>query len=122
MRHAKIKQFVFLLGLLLPTIWGGAHTTNLFDGYSPIAVKEKTVQGAPKGSTITASISGHTLMVSFSQNIGQVSVEITTDTGVTVDCLSAMTPTGFQSYFPMRATTLSPSRSPMETSTMASLP
>ena len=100
MRHVKIKQFALLLGLLLPTVWGGAHTTFLFDGYSHITVKERAVQGAPKSATINASINGHTLMVSFSQNIGQVAVEITTATGATVDCLTTMTPTGFQCYIP----------------------
>lgn len=100
MRHVKIKQFIMLLGLLLPTAWCGAHTTFVFDGYSHITVKERAVQGAPKGSTITASINGHTLMVSFSDNIGQVAVEIITATGDTVDCLSTLTPTGFQCYIP----------------------
>lgn len=100
MRHVKIKQFVLLMALLLPTAWGNANVINLCYGFSHIAVKEAKVQSVPKGSTINASISGHTLMVSFSQNIGQVAVEITTTTGVTVDCLSTMTPTGFQCYIP----------------------
>lgn len=58
------------------------------------------MQGFPKGSTINATISGHLLTVSFTQNIGQVAVEITTDTGVTVDCVNTSTPTGFQCYIP----------------------
>ncbi len=98
MRHVKIKQFVLLLGLLLSTAWGNANGFTVIDGHSHIAIKEANVHAEPKGSTINASISGHTLMVSFSQNIGQVAVEITTTTGVTVDCLSTMTPTGFQCY------------------------
>ncbi len=58
------------------------------------------MQGFPKGSTINATISGHLLTVSFTQNIGQVAVEITTDTGATVDCVNTSTPTGFQCYIP----------------------
>ena len=100
MRHAKIIQFVLLLGLLLPTAWSNANCFTFIDEHSHIAIKEANVHAEPKGSTINATISGHLLTVSFSQNIGQVAVEITTDTGVTVDCLSAMTPTGFQSYIP----------------------
>lgn len=100
MRHVKIQQFVLLMALLLPTAWGNANVSIVSDGFSHITIKEAKVQHTPKGSTINASINGHTLMVSFSQNIGQVAVEITTTTGATVDCLSTMTPTGFQCYIP----------------------
>ena len=100
MRHVKIIQFVLLLALIMPTIGSNAFETNKVEGHSKIAIMQGHVQSVPKGYSIIASISGHTLTVMFSENIGQVSVEITTDTGVTVDCLSAMTPTGFQSYIP----------------------
>lgn len=100
MRYVKIKQFVLLLGLLLPTTWCGAHTTHLSDGYSHITVKEKTVQGAPKGSSIQASINGHTLIVSFTENLGQVEIEIATAAGFSVDCSSTSTPNGLQFYIP----------------------
>lgn len=49
----NIKQFVLLLGLLLPTAWCGATGTCSSDGHSPIHVKEGHVQGIPKGSTIS---------------------------------------------------------------------
>ena len=88
------------MALLLPTAWGNANVSIVSDGFSHITIKEAKVQHTPKGSTINASINGHTLMVSFSQNIGQVAVEITTATGATVDCLTTMTPTGFQCYIP----------------------
>lgn len=102
MRHVKIKQFVLLFGLLLPTAttWCDANNAYIRDGHSPINIKAGSVQGAPKGSTINATISGHLLMVSFSHDIGQVEVEISTAAGSTVDCVTTMTPTGFQSYIP----------------------
>lgn len=100
MQHLKTKQFILLFGLIIPTICCRANGSILYDGYSHITVKEMKAQGAPKGSTIDVSISGHTLMVSFSENIGQVEVEITTDTGATVDCVNTSTPTGFQCYIP----------------------
>jgi len=100
MRHVKTKQFVLLLGLMMATTGGNAIETNFVDGHSKITVMQGNVQGSPKGSTIQASINGHTLLVMFSENIGQVEVEITTTAGVTVDCLSTMTPTGFQCYIP----------------------
>ncbi|MBR4469250.1 MAG: DUF3244 domain-containing protein [Bacteroidales bacterium] len=98
MRHIKNKLLVLLLGIISPTVWCGANVITQFDGYSHIIIKEGILQGFPKGSTINATISGHLLTVSFTQNIGQVEVEITTDTGATVDCVNTSTPTGFQCY------------------------
>ena len=77
-----------------------ADNCYLSDNHHPIQIKASHVQGVPKGFTIQASINGHTLTVAFSQNIGQVEVEITTVTGSTVDCLSILTPNGLQSYIP----------------------
>ena len=98
MRNTRIKQFILLLGLLLPTAWCGAISTDSTDGHSHINVKGTNVQGTPKGSSIQASIDGHTLTVAFTENLGQVSIEITTITGVTVDCVSMFTPNGIQFY------------------------
>lgn len=98
MRNTRIKQFILLLGLLLPTAWCGANNMLSFDGIYPIAIKESILQGTPKGSSIQASIDGHTLTVAFTENLGQVSIEITTITGVTVDCVSMFTPNGIQFY------------------------
>ena len=100
MQYFKIKQFVLLLGLMLPVVWSSANGTNLTDGYSHIEVKVSHVEGIPKGSTIQASISGHTLTVMFSENLGQVEVEITTASGTTVHCISVLTPNGMQYYIP----------------------
>ena len=100
MRHKTFKQLVLLLGLMLPTAWCGANGTSSNDGYSHINVKEARVEGIPKGTTINASINGHTLMVTFSENLGQVQVEITTATGATVQCVGIQTPNGLQCYIP----------------------
>ncbi len=96
----NIKQFVLLLGLLLSAAWCGAHTANSADGHSNIHVKETNVQGMPKGSTIHASINGHVLTVYFSENLGQVAIEVTTAAGTPMDCLSTQTPTGVNLYVP----------------------
>lgn len=66
MRHVKIKQFVLLLGLMIPTIGGNAVEANLVDDHSKITIMQGNVQGVPKGSTILASINGHTLDAIFS--------------------------------------------------------
>jgi hypothetical protein len=98
MRHTTFKQFVLLLGLLLPAVWCGANSTKSNDGYSHINVKEAGIQGMPKGSTIQASINGHTLTVVFTENLGEVAIEITTATGALVENFWTVTPNGLQTY------------------------
>jgi hypothetical protein len=93
-----LKLFILLLGLTLPAAWYTTNGTNLTDGYSHIQIKESGVQSAPKGSTIQATIDGHTLTVVFTENLGQVAIEITTATGVPVENLWTPTPNGIQTY------------------------
>lgn len=100
MRHVKIKQFILLLGLLLPTAWCAAYETLVLDGHSHIEIKESILQGAPKGSTIQASINGHMLTVSFTENLGEVVVEISSATGGYVQADSCLTPNGLMFYIP----------------------
>lgn len=90
-----------LLGLLMPVIHCQARSIKLTDGFSHINIKEAQVQSVPKGSSIQASISGHYLTVVFTENLGQVSVEITTDTGGYVQIDSCLTPNGLQFYIPL---------------------
>ena len=98
MRHSTFKQFVLLLGMMLPVVWCGANGINSTDGYSHIYVKQGHVQSMPKGSTIQASINGHTLMVVFTENLGDVAIEITTATGALVENFWTITPNGLQTY------------------------
>ena len=100
MQKINLKQFVLLLGLLLPAVWCGANSTNSMDGLSHILIKEGNTHEAPKGSSIQATIDGHYLTVSFTENLGQVAIAITTDTGALVDCTSLLTPNGIQYYIP----------------------
>lgn len=85
MRHKTIKQFALLFSLLLLTVWGSANDNRMVDGFSPIIVKAGNVQDAPKGSTIQASINGHMLTVAFTENLGEVTVEIYNITGIKFD-------------------------------------
>ena len=101
MRHVKIKQFILLLGLLLPTAWCAAYETLVLDGHSHIEIKESILQGAPKGSTIQASINGHMLTVSFTENLGEVVVEISSATGGYVQADSCLTPNGLMFNIPL---------------------
>lgn len=98
MRHKKYKLFVLLVGLLLTTIRGGAAHFFSFDGYSHITIKAGSVHSDPKGSSIQASINGHALSVVFTENLGQVQIEVTTATGDTVDLMDMYTPNGYNAY------------------------
>ena len=100
MQKFNLKCFVLLFGLLLPAAWYGAYGTSSMDGHSHILIKEGNVQGTPKGSAIQASINGHMLIVVFSENLGQVSIEVATATGTPMDCLSTQTPNGVNLYVP----------------------
>lgn len=98
--YKNLKHFILLFGLLLPIAWCGATTLILKDGYSAIQVKVAQVQSVPKGSSIQASINGHLLMVAFLENLGQVTVEITTSMDSPVDFITMATPNGYQYYIP----------------------
>lgn len=48
--------------------------------------------GSDKSGSISASINGHYLAVAFTENLGQVAVEITTASGTTVENYWSFTP------------------------------
>lgn len=100
-KHFNLKHVALLLGLLMPTAWCGANGTNALDGFSHILIKEGDVQSIPKGSTIQATIEGHLLSVVFTENLGQVAIEITTASGASVEYLWVHTPNGLQTYLPL---------------------
>lgn len=67
----------------------------------PIDVIAKTIYGgSEKSSAITPTINGHVLTVVFTENLGEVEVEITTALGTLVNCVSVYTPNGLQIYIP----------------------
>lgn len=55
----------------------------------------------PRSNAINASIGGHTLTVVFTENLGQVGVEVTTSSGGYVQANSCITPNGIQFYIPL---------------------
>jgi hypothetical protein len=89
-----------MIGFLLPSLWCGAYVNQHTDHYSNINIKESQVQGAPKGSSIQATIDGHYLTIVFLENLGQVHVVVTTDTGGEVDAVFTETPNGLCIYIP----------------------
>ena len=68
-----------------------------------IIVKEKSSsqQGGDRSESILASIDGHVLSVVFTENLGEVAIDITTAAGVSVDYNSLFTPNGVNFYIPL---------------------
>ena len=68
------------------------------DGTSIVIIQNTCYGGSEKSSSIQASIDGHTLTVVFTENLGQVAIDVTTATGTIVQTYWMNTPDGLQSY------------------------
>ena len=96
--------------LMLCFILSGAfcYANNAFgkgietDGYPVyIELTQSTgVSSLDKSSSINPIINGNMLTVVFSENMGQVSVVVSTTAGASVESLSVATPNGVQIYIP----------------------
>ena len=75
-----------------------AADIHFSDGYSHIEIKESKVQEIPKTNSILASINGHTLTVTFLENLGNVQIDITTATGGAVSYGHVWTPDSYIAY------------------------
>lgn len=74
--------------------------TNKAEG-APITIKMKAGHsGDDRSSTISASIDGHSLSVVFTENLGQVSIEVSYASGGEVETSSIYTPSGVIIYIP----------------------
>ena len=102
----KVKTMFLMLCLTLSGAFchasGLARTENEKgkDG-TPISVIEKASHsGSEKGNSILATINSHMLMVVFTENLGQVAVEVSTTLGDSVNFTTTPTPNGLQIYIP----------------------
>jgi hypothetical protein len=87
-----------LISLLLLTITRSVFAMAPDKSQDGIPIKKSSVQHVPKDSSIQASINGHVLTVTFTENLGTVQVEITTATGGTVDYGHIWTPDSYIAY------------------------
>ncbi len=92
----------FILSGALCYASGVAGMENEKGKGTPIEIIKKAGadNGSDKGCAIYLTIDNHVLTVSFSENLGQVAIEITTATGALVNCTSLLTPNGIQYYIP----------------------
>lgn len=104
----KLTKLVLMLSFILSGALCHAHgvarTGNAKEEDIPIEVIEISSttpgSGLHRGSSIIPTINGHILTVAFNENLGQVTVEIVTISGASVQCLSMLTPSGLQFYIP----------------------
>ena len=92
-----------MLMLLIPSaVMGFAHCAEgtQQDGSIMILQKKTGHNDTNRGESIHVTLNGHCLIVSFTENLGQVSVAVETVSGSNVQCLSMLTPSGLQFYIP----------------------
>ena len=77
-----------------------ANSSTPFEGHVQVPIKASQVQGAPKTNSILASINGHVLTVTFSENLGDVQIDITTASGGAVSYGHVWTPNSYIAYIP----------------------
>ena len=100
-----VLMLCFILSGALCYAHGEARTENEKGEGIPIEVKECTgVSGSDRSNSIIPTLDGHVLTVVFNENLGQVSVEVVTSAGASVQCLSVLTPNGLQVYIPNAGT------------------
>ena len=97
----RIILIVFMLGVI--SLGNANNTVTVTE--DKLTVRANTDNSNEKtnvAESIFADISGHKLTVAFSQNLGEVSIDISTASGATIFCLSVQTPTGYH-YFVQNA-------------------
>ena len=101
----KVTTLVLMLCFILSGAFcyahGVARTENEKREGIILEVKNATLHGSSdKSGSIVPTLDGHVLTVVFNENMGQVDVEVATTSGVTVQCLSVLTPNGLMVYIP----------------------
>ena len=76
----------------------GTENEKGSDGTPIVIIRNSIHSGSEKGNTIISMINGHVLTVVFTENLGQVTVEVTTVSGNPVTCMSTYTPNGVILY------------------------
>ena len=100
----KLTKMVLLLCLALSGAFchanGTARTETERDGTSIVTIAKAQHGGIDKSGSIMPTLNGHTLTIVFTENLGQVTIEISTVSGTSVHFTSTPTPNGVQCYIP----------------------
>lgn len=100
----KVTTLILMLCLVLSGALCDASSlagTEMKGDETPsIAILKTKCGGTDKSGSIAPSINGHVLTVAFTENLGQVTVEVSTTDGASVQYTSVLTPNGMQIYIP----------------------
>jgi len=100
----KVTTLVLMLCLVLSGAFcyahGAARTEMKGDETPSIVILRAECGSTDKSGSILPSIYDHVLSVMFTENLGQIAVEVSTASGTLVNCLSVFTPNGLQVYIP----------------------
>jgi hypothetical protein len=103
----KVTKLVLMLCLILSGAFchangvAGQENEKGNDGTPIEIIKNSSHGGTEKSNSIIATINGNVLTVVFTENLGEVDVEITTSTGGYVQANSCLTPNGIQFIIPL---------------------
>ena len=100
MKTLRFKTIIMLLGIMVSVAFCSAFCVETNDGQNVINIKVAHTQGSPKTSSIDASINGHALTVTFTENLGDVQIDITSASGGAVSYGHVWTPDSYIAYIP----------------------
>ena len=81
-----MKKYIALIALLQLGIIAGANEKSSNEGVDVIATKENIVSGTSfRHESISADITGHTLTITFNDNVGIAHIVIKDSNGVYID-------------------------------------
>lgn len=100
---SKLKLLILLATLLLMVAVSQASEglINQTDNVPITVTAGAQHSGDDKSGSMLAYINGHTLTIAFTENLGEVSIEVQNGDGIPVDLSIMDTPTGFMTYIPL---------------------
>lgn len=100
----RLKETILMLCFILTGVLcyanGEARMEKKGDGVTIDVFEVALCNGLSRGNSIIPTINGHVLSVTFTEDFGQVSVEVATAAGASVQYTSVLTPNGLQIYIP----------------------
>ena len=101
----KVTTLVLMLCFILSGAFcfanGEENNERKEDGI-PVEIKQSTgsLSGLDKSASINPSIDGHVLTILFTEDLGEVYAEVTSNTSIVVDATITITPNGILFYIP----------------------
>ena len=95
-----MKKYIALIALLQLVIIAGAKENSLKEGIDVLAVKEGIINGSEsRHETISADITGHTLTITFNDNVGIAHIVIKDSNGVYIDRENVFSTPDYATFF-----------------------